>query len=303
MEKDDEISGDGNSYTAEFWQYDPRLGRRWNVDPVVKHQESPYATFANNPIWLVDPLGNDTNKVNSDGSQVVVQDLESTVNYQYTEDDGTTHNLGSFEVNENGLIKLEDYNYSSQGLNIGFDVKNPDNTYMDPNALGSLLGALAENNISDLTITGASTSTGGSPSPSRSHVLGKALDLRYLRLDHSGGPALLGQGVVDSFRQNLFNNSLAKFGFTNMLSEHYTSNIVTDSDFPADVKNGFHVRLTIQITDHKLIATRHYVKSRHHNHLHVGGKWGGVIQYSPTIYYRTPNMSGPVSQKTQIGEL
>lgn len=60
MEKDDEISGEGNSYTAEFWQYSPRTGRRWNIDPVVKHHESPYATYANNPIWFSDPDGADT---------------------------------------------------------------------------------------------------------------------------------------------------------------------------------------------------------------------------------------------------
>ncbi len=60
MEKDDEIAGTGNSYTAEFWQYDSRLGRRWNNDPVVKEWESSYAAFANNPIWFVDPMGNDT---------------------------------------------------------------------------------------------------------------------------------------------------------------------------------------------------------------------------------------------------
>ena len=48
QEKDDEIAGEGNSYTAEFWQYDSRLGRRWNIDPVVKYHESPYACFANN---------------------------------------------------------------------------------------------------------------------------------------------------------------------------------------------------------------------------------------------------------------
>src|SRR5690606_18721571 len=35
QEKDNEVYGDGNSYTAEFWQYDPRLGRRWNVDPLA----------------------------------------------------------------------------------------------------------------------------------------------------------------------------------------------------------------------------------------------------------------------------
>lgn len=57
QEKDDEISGTGNSYTAQYWQYDPRLGRRWNVDPVTYPWQSSYATFNNNPVVFVDPLG------------------------------------------------------------------------------------------------------------------------------------------------------------------------------------------------------------------------------------------------------
>ena len=60
QEGDDEIYGDAKSYTAEYWQYDSRLGRRWNVDPVIKFGESSYATFANNPINFRDFLGADT---------------------------------------------------------------------------------------------------------------------------------------------------------------------------------------------------------------------------------------------------
>lgn len=60
QEKVDEISGSGNHYTAPYWEYDPRLIRRWNQDPVVKEHESPYACFANNPIWFSDPDGADT---------------------------------------------------------------------------------------------------------------------------------------------------------------------------------------------------------------------------------------------------
>jgi RHS repeat-associated protein len=59
IEKDDEIYGNGNSYTAEFWQYDPRLGRRWNIDPLAPDYpwQSPYAAFNNNPIYYSDPTG------------------------------------------------------------------------------------------------------------------------------------------------------------------------------------------------------------------------------------------------------
>ena len=49
-----------NTTTAEFWQYDARIVRRWNVDPILKEYESPYATFGGNPIINIDPDGSDT---------------------------------------------------------------------------------------------------------------------------------------------------------------------------------------------------------------------------------------------------
>jgi len=55
QEKDNEI-GSG-IYTAEYWEYDSRIGRRWNVDPVTYAWQSSYACFNNNPIALIDPLG------------------------------------------------------------------------------------------------------------------------------------------------------------------------------------------------------------------------------------------------------
>jgi len=57
MEMDDEVDGEGNSYTAEFWQYDSRLGRRWNRDPKPNPSISEYATFAGNPIIYSDAKG------------------------------------------------------------------------------------------------------------------------------------------------------------------------------------------------------------------------------------------------------
>jgi hypothetical protein len=58
QEADNEVAGTGNSYTAEFWQYDSRLGRRWNVDPDFMIDFSVYSTFADNPILFRDPRGN-----------------------------------------------------------------------------------------------------------------------------------------------------------------------------------------------------------------------------------------------------
>ena len=68
QEKDSEIAGIGNSYTADFWQYDPRLGRRWNVDPMEGKYawQSPYAVFNNNPSYFNDPLGLEGEECNSE---------------------------------------------------------------------------------------------------------------------------------------------------------------------------------------------------------------------------------------------
>lgn len=61
MEKDDEVKGNGNSYSTEFRFYDPRVGRWLSLDPLMHKYPniSPYAAFNNNPIYFVDPQGDD----------------------------------------------------------------------------------------------------------------------------------------------------------------------------------------------------------------------------------------------------
>ena len=58
MEKDDDISGEGNEYTTEFRQYSSRIGRWFSLDPLTKAYESHYASFSNTPISKIDPDGN-----------------------------------------------------------------------------------------------------------------------------------------------------------------------------------------------------------------------------------------------------
>jgi hypothetical protein len=53
--------------TAEFWEYDARLGRRWNVDPKPMASISVYVCFVNNPIWFNDIKG-DSSVINSAGT-------------------------------------------------------------------------------------------------------------------------------------------------------------------------------------------------------------------------------------------
>ncbi len=59
MEVDNEVSGNGNSYTTEFRQYDPRLGRWKSLDPLMNQFPwmSPYVAFDNNPVYYTDPFG------------------------------------------------------------------------------------------------------------------------------------------------------------------------------------------------------------------------------------------------------
>lgn len=89
QEKDDEVYGKGNSYSAEYWQYDPRIGRRWNVDPKPTPFLSNYSTFANNPIMYADPLGD-----------TIILDNEGYI----TRNDKTDNLVFAFQNNE--LIQI-----------------------------------------------------------------------------------------------------------------------------------------------------------------------------------------------------
>ncbi len=61
QEMDNEIKGNGNSYSYTFRMYDPRLVRWLSVDPHAERYPSMsgYSAFANNPINVIDPDGRD----------------------------------------------------------------------------------------------------------------------------------------------------------------------------------------------------------------------------------------------------
>jgi hypothetical protein len=66
QEKEKELNE--NITSAEYWMYDSRIVRRWNTDPIVKDDESPYMTFGNNPIVMIDPDGSDWYKNKKSGA-------------------------------------------------------------------------------------------------------------------------------------------------------------------------------------------------------------------------------------------
>jgi RHS repeat-associated protein len=81
-EKDDEIKGSGNHLSFGDYGYDPRLGRRWNIDPLAsKYPDlSPYHFTGNNPIRFVDFDGEDFGvKINhTDKTIVIVANVYTT---------------------------------------------------------------------------------------------------------------------------------------------------------------------------------------------------------------------------------
>lgn len=68
-EQDKEIKGEGNSYDFGARIYDPRIVRWSSVDPLTRKYAdvSPYVAFANNPIIIIDPDGEDIVYFNSLG--------------------------------------------------------------------------------------------------------------------------------------------------------------------------------------------------------------------------------------------
>lgn len=90
-EKDNEISGDGNSYDFGARQNDPRLGRWWSVDPLAAKYpwQSPYVSMDNNPIRLVDPTGMGTEDFVKDKAGNIRWDKDA--NSQATTKEGETY--------------------------------------------------------------------------------------------------------------------------------------------------------------------------------------------------------------------
>jgi len=77
-EKDDDVKGEGNSYTTHFRQLDPRVGRWLSIDPKSTTLESPYVSMANNPIMYNDMLGDTIRGTSSQSAQRTQQTLQET---------------------------------------------------------------------------------------------------------------------------------------------------------------------------------------------------------------------------------
>jgi hypothetical protein len=67
---------------------DPRLGRRWNIDPEIQFGISPYSTFGNNPIFYNDIEGNTVDNdvfKNSKMGEVTIVETGDTHDNEYVD--------------------------------------------------------------------------------------------------------------------------------------------------------------------------------------------------------------------------
>jgi hypothetical protein len=103
QEKTDEISTD--HYTALFWEYDSRIGRRWNNDPKPNPSISTYAAFSNNPIFFTDVLGDTItgDKKYFDQVKSFVTNQISEFNAQIAETNTQIANKTAAGLNTSGL--------------------------------------------------------------------------------------------------------------------------------------------------------------------------------------------------------
>jgi len=108
MEKDPEVKGDGNSYTTEFRQYDPRLGRWLSLDPLMGKFPwmSPYVAFNNNPIFYTDPLGLEGDPPTKKGETFVGDDGVERV---LSCDEFTVSATSRAKKVENAISKIDDF--------------------------------------------------------------------------------------------------------------------------------------------------------------------------------------------------
>lgn len=154
FEKDNELKGEGNSYTTLFREYDPRLGRWLSLDPkMAKYpNQSPYVAFNNNPIFFTDPYGDDPPEgfktIAGKGGDVSVP--QSTTSKNYTSDGGTycAGDLESFTIGS----KTFSAQYDKAGAFTGYF--NGSDKYVNPDISLSSGGITGINLDVTFTVTG-----------------------------------------------------------------------------------------------------------------------------------------------------
>lgn len=254
QEKVDEIAGNGNSYTAEFWQYDSRLGRRWNIDPAFAEKPwmSPYHAFSNKPILNIDPNGanDDDYLIKSDGKIEVKKTDDKTDNFKYQGADGKITDIGTFNKNDKGYV-----NITSGGPSYNIDNTKESKRFMDPKSFAAFIGA-SMNYYNEtglqIQVNQFSNAEGGH---SKHGGNGQYIDYRYTSTNGNKNEAVWSQNDnFDKGKSQFMVNELVKFGYNST---------------PSNLRGGKYSILTQDgfSTSPALDNTGYY--TGHHHHVHI----------------------------------
>ena len=221
QEKVEEL-GEGHM-TAMFWEYDSRLGRRWNIDPKPNVAVSSYATLTNNPIWNVDIMGDTSYQFRPNGT------------FYRKYDDGSKLVTGQW-------FKTETKNYDQGGTHVSTTYSNPVNfsfndINLDREALMSLEeGGIATFGVGDIDNMVNQTKTRSMVDKSYSERVTfiKTQSVDAGPLDYSGkvGSPLKSFNIIDGVLYNMkdagnfvwaYSASILKFSYleVKMGSEYY----------------------------------------------------------------------------------
>ena len=211
QEKTDEISGSGNHNTALFWEYDTRLGRRWNLDPVDKPWQTRYHAFSNKPIWNIDPNGanDDDYTTKSDGSVEVKKTDDKFDRFYHEKKDGEKKFLGQFDKNENGMVKLP-----ATGINFK-NFSKPEKSFVEGFTLAGILGAgeeFKQETGLDIQINQLNNAEGGHSGHAGK---GQFADIRYANKNGNvnEGSVWTDGANYDAGKSQILVDKFVKFGF------------------------------------------------------------------------------------------
>ncbi len=113
QEQTDEIGGDGDHNTALYWEYDLRIGRRWNLDPKPDVSLSSYSCFGGNPISYSDIFGDKLSGSTTDDAQKTVKELKNI----FGENSEIFKNFFSLEGDNKTFKKIDNLSDFNKWLN------------------------------------------------------------------------------------------------------------------------------------------------------------------------------------------
>ncbi len=131
MLEDNELKGEGNSYSTLFREYDPRVGRFLSLDPsLAKYPNiSPYVAFADNPVMFVDPDGEDysVTVIHGKNPQIIIRANYIAIINESIDD--ATRFMQSGIRYWNDVSKKYQYTVNNIDYDIIFELDVQDNTY------------------------------------------------------------------------------------------------------------------------------------------------------------------------------